>query len=120
MQKTVKSRNHGLGLFNSSIGSLSGATTPGQNGPGSDGNKGVLHSFPKLLHYWNLTIRLKYCCWILIKLSIPTVILIQIQADYAVPDMNGLLFYTNHSIQASSFICTQLIVPKNCNVTPLS
>ena len=35
MQKNVNSRNHGL--------VLSGATTPGQSGPGSDGNKGVLH-----------------------------------------------------------------------------
>ena len=29
-------------LFNPSIGPLSGATTPGQSGPGSDGNEGVL------------------------------------------------------------------------------
>ena len=51
MQKTVNSKNHGLVLFSiimqfSSIQpihrTLSGATTPGQNGPGSDGNKGVL------------------------------------------------------------------------------
>ena len=32
-----------LVLFNPLIGPLSGATTPGQRGPGSDGNKGVLH-----------------------------------------------------------------------------
>ena len=31
-----------LVLFNPLIGSLSGATTLGQSGPGSDGNKGVL------------------------------------------------------------------------------
>ena len=31
-----------LVLFNPSIGPLSGATTPGQGGPGSDGNEGVL------------------------------------------------------------------------------
>ena len=30
-------------LFNPSIGPLSGATTPGQRGPGSNGNEGVLH-----------------------------------------------------------------------------
>ena len=37
---------------------LSGSTSPGQSGPGSDGNQGsTLHS-PKLQHYWNLTIRL--------------------------------------------------------------
>ena len=42
MQKTIKSRNHGLVLFNPLIGPLSGATTPGQSGPGSDGNEGVL------------------------------------------------------------------------------
>ena len=29
-------------LFNPSIGPLSGATTPGQSGPGSNGNEGVL------------------------------------------------------------------------------
>ena len=32
-----------LVLFNPWIGPLSGATTPGQSGPGSDGNEGVLH-----------------------------------------------------------------------------
>ncbi len=31
-----------LVLFNPKIGPLSGATTLGQSGPGSDGNKGVL------------------------------------------------------------------------------
>ena len=31
-----------LVLFNPQIGPLSGATTPGQSGPGSDGNEGVL------------------------------------------------------------------------------
>ena len=31
-----------LVLFNPLIGPLSGATTPGQSGPGSDGNEGVL------------------------------------------------------------------------------
>ena len=36
----------------------SSATTLGQSGPGSNGNKGVLHIPPKLQHYWNLTIRL--------------------------------------------------------------
>ena len=41
MQKTVNS-NYGLVLFNPLIGSLSGDTTPGQSGPGSDGNEGVL------------------------------------------------------------------------------
>ena len=43
MQKTVKSRNHVLVLFNPKIGPLSGATTPGQSGAGSDGNEKVLH-----------------------------------------------------------------------------
>ena len=42
MQKTVKAKNHGLVLFNPKIRPLSGATTPGQSGPGSDGNEGVL------------------------------------------------------------------------------
>ena len=42
MQKTVNS-NHGLVLFNPLIGPLSGATTPGQSGPGTDGNEGVLY-----------------------------------------------------------------------------
>ena len=42
MQKTVKSRTHGLVLFNPQIGPLSGPTTPGKSGPGSDGNEGVL------------------------------------------------------------------------------
>ena len=32
-----------LVLFNPQIGPLSGATTPGQSGPGSNGNEGVLH-----------------------------------------------------------------------------
>ena len=36
----------------------SGATTPGQSEPGSNGNEGVLHIPPKLQHYWSLTIRL--------------------------------------------------------------
>ena len=40
---------------------LSGATTPAQRGPGSDGN--TLHSL-KLLHYWNLTIR-----WFRVKIQ---------------------------------------------------
>ena len=40
--KTVNSRNHSLDLFDPYIGPLSGATTLGQSGPGSDGNKGVL------------------------------------------------------------------------------
>ena len=40
MQKTVKPRNHGLVLFNQLIGPLSGATTPRQSGPESDGNEG--------------------------------------------------------------------------------
>ena len=31
-----------LVLFNPQVGPLSGATTPGQSGPGSDGNEGVL------------------------------------------------------------------------------
>ena len=42
MQKLVLWRKHGLALFKQSIGSLSGATTPGKSRPGSDGNKGVL------------------------------------------------------------------------------
>ena len=37
---------------------LSGATIPGQSGPGSDDNEGVLHISPKLHYYRNLTIRL--------------------------------------------------------------
>ena len=41
MQKTVNSK-HCFVLFNCYIGPLSGATTPGQSGPVSDGNKGVL------------------------------------------------------------------------------
>ena len=42
MQKALKSRNHGLVQFNPYIGPLSVATTPGQSGPGSNGNEGVL------------------------------------------------------------------------------
>ena len=43
MQKTVYSRKHGFVLFDPWIGTLSGATIPVQNGPGSDDNEGVLH-----------------------------------------------------------------------------
>ncbi len=43
MQKTVKSRNHSLVLFNPLIRLLLGATTPGQSGSESDGNERVLH-----------------------------------------------------------------------------
>ena len=32
-----------LVLFNPYVGPISGAITPGQSGPGSDGNKGVHH-----------------------------------------------------------------------------
>ena len=42
MQKSVWWRKQGLVLFNPYIRPLSGATTPDQSGPGSDGNKGVL------------------------------------------------------------------------------
>ena len=35
-------QNYSLALFNPYIGPLSGATTQGLSGPGSDGNKGVL------------------------------------------------------------------------------
>ena len=42
-KKPVLWRKHGLVLFNTYIGPLSGATTPGQSGPGSNGNKRVLH-----------------------------------------------------------------------------
>ena len=42
MYKTVNSRNHDLILFDPKIRPLSSATTPGQSGPGSDDNKGVL------------------------------------------------------------------------------
>ena len=37
---------------------LSGATSRGQSGPGSNGNKEVLHISQKLQHYKSLTIRL--------------------------------------------------------------
>ena len=37
MQKAIKSRNHGLVVFNPEIGPLTGATTPGQRKPGSNG-----------------------------------------------------------------------------------
>ena len=37
---------------------LSGATTPGQSGPGSNDNEGVLCIPLKLQHYWSLTFRL--------------------------------------------------------------
>ena len=36
----------------------SGATIPGQSGPGSNGNEGVLRIPQKLQHHWNHTIRL--------------------------------------------------------------
>ena len=48
MQKTVKSRNHDLVLFNPYIEPLSGGTTLGQSGPGSDGNEGVLHILQRI------------------------------------------------------------------------
>ena len=41
MQKTVNS-NNSLVLLKQSIEPLSSATNPGQSGPGSDGNEGVL------------------------------------------------------------------------------
>ena len=41
--KTWNSRNQCLVLFHPQIVPLSGATTSGQSGPGSDVNKGVLH-----------------------------------------------------------------------------
>ena len=37
---------------------LSGATTPGQSGPGCNGTEGVLRIPPKFQHFWDLTIRL--------------------------------------------------------------
>ena len=37
---------------------LSGTTTLGLSGPGSNGNEGVLYIYPKYQYYWNLTIRL--------------------------------------------------------------
>ena len=37
-KKKLTSRNQSLVLFNPSIVPLSGATTPGQSGSGSDGN----------------------------------------------------------------------------------
>ena len=37
---------------------FSSVTTPGQSGPGSDGNEGVLYIPLKFQHCWNLTIRL--------------------------------------------------------------
>ena len=40
------------------MGPLSGATTPGQSGPGSDGNEGGTPYSPKFQHHWNLTTRL--------------------------------------------------------------
>ena len=42
MQKSIVRKKHGLVLFNPQIGTLIGATTPGQSGPGSHGNEGVL------------------------------------------------------------------------------
>ena len=41
--------NYGLVLFNPLTGPLSSATTPGQSGPGSDGNKEALPKAPGLL-----------------------------------------------------------------------
>ena len=41
-KKPPVNSNHGLVLFNPYIGPFSGATTPGQSGLGSDGNKGEL------------------------------------------------------------------------------
>ena len=49
-------------MSNSSIWSIDwtllGATISGQSGPKIDGNEEVPTHFPKLQHYWNLTIRL--------------------------------------------------------------
>ena len=36
---------------------LSGATTPGQSEPGSDGNEGDTTHSPKFKNYWSLTMR---------------------------------------------------------------
>ena len=46
---------------------LLGAIIPVQNGPRSDGNKRGTPYFPKLQHYWNLTIRsFNFIFWTLI------------------------------------------------------
>ena len=49
-------------MSNSSIWSIdrtrSGATTPDQSRPGSNGNEGVVCISQKIQHYWSLTIRL--------------------------------------------------------------
>ncbi len=37
---------------------LSGATIPGQSGPGRNGNEGVLRIPPKPQHHWTLSLRL--------------------------------------------------------------
>ena len=41
-KKPAVNSNHRIVLFNPLIGPLSDATTSGQNGPWTDGNKGVL------------------------------------------------------------------------------
>ena len=57
MPITVNS-NQGFVLFNPWIGPLSGATTPGQSGPGERWQwRGTPYS-PKLHHHLNITIRL--------------------------------------------------------------
>ena len=51
----VETSNHSIWPIHRT---LSGATTPGQSGHGSNGYKGVLRHSPKLQYYWSLTIRL--------------------------------------------------------------
>ena len=45
-------------IYRSNRTKLSGASTLGQSGPGSNSNEGCTLHFLKLQHYWNLTIRL--------------------------------------------------------------
>ena len=52
---TVSMSNSSIWLQNRTF---SGAIPPGQNGPRSDANGGVLHIPQKLQHYWNFKIRL--------------------------------------------------------------
>ena len=69
-----------LMLFDQYIGVISGATTPGQSGPGSNGNEGVLC----ITHYSNLTIRLfSVITWTLIGKEVLSLCRVAVSVFYS-------------------------------------
>ena len=110
---------------------LSSASTPGQSGPRSDSNEGVLHIPKKLQHCWNLTIRL----FSVISTTLIGGILTPLQRCsrcFLQPQLTGQSLYINiilnvydllHIIQITFlnesdiiFFCTQLNSFKYCNL----